>query len=50
MQEGKTIDQKKLKEGKYSYSIIASSSENGAIFEGAVGSIFWIDELQIFCK
>lgn len=50
MQEGKTIDQKKLKEGKYSYSIIASSSENGDIFEGAVGSTLWIDELKIFCK
>ena len=50
MREGKTIDQKKLKEGKYSYSIIASSSENGDIFEGAVGSTLWIDELQIFCK
>lgn len=50
MQEGKTIDKDKLKMGKYSYSIIASSSENGAHFEGAVGSALWIDELQIFCK
>lgn len=50
MQEGKLIDPVKLKAGKYSLAIIASSSENGAHFEGAVGSTLWIDELQIFCK
>ncbi len=50
MQEGKSIDPVKLKAGKYRLAIVASSSENGAHFEGAVGSTLWIDELQIFCK
>lgn len=50
VQEGKSIDPVKLKAGKYSLAIVASSSENGAHFEGAVGSTLWIDELQIFCK
>ena len=50
MKEGKTIDPVKLKAGKYRIAIVASSSENGAKFEGAVGSTLWIDELKIYCK
>lgn len=50
MKEGKTIDPVKLKAGKYCIAIVASSSENGAEFEGAVGSTLWIDELKIYCK
>lgn len=48
--EGKTIDEKKLKEGKYSLSIIATSSIDGASFKGAIGSTLWLDELQLTCE
>lgn len=50
MKEGKSVDPVKLKAGRYRLSIVASSSENGAIFEGAVGSTFWIDEFKLYCK
>ncbi|WP_249169415.1 PCMD domain-containing protein [Porphyromonas levii] len=50
MKEDKSIDQEKLKAGKYNISIVASSSAKGATFEGAIGSTLWVDELQIFCK
>lgn len=50
MVQGKTIDRALLKEGRYRLSIVASSSINGAIFEGAVGSTLWLDEVELFCK
>lgn len=50
MKEGKSVDPEKLKEGKYSVSIIASSSINGATFEGAIGSTLWIDEFTLVMK
>lgn len=45
---GKTIDPEKLKNGKYSMSIIMSSSIDGAFFNGAVGSTLRVDEMQLF--
>lgn len=48
--EGRAIDPGKLKAGKYKLSIIATSSANGANFEGAIGSTLWLDELELFCK
>lgn len=50
LKEGKSIDQEKLKAGKYNMSIVATSSAKGATFEGAIGSTLWIDELKIYCK
>lgn len=47
---GKTIDPVKLKAGKYALSIVLSSSEDGAVFNGAVGSTLWVDELKIDVK
>ena len=47
---GKTIDVEKLKAGKYSLAIVLSSSEDGAVFNGAVGSTLWVDELKIDVK
>lgn len=46
-QNGKTIDRRKLMDGKYNIAIILSSSEGGARFEGAVGSTLYVDEFHI---
>ena len=50
MKDGKTIDDEKLKNGKYNISIIMSSSIDGANFNGAVGSTLYVDEMQLFYK
>lgn len=44
---GKSIDPEKLKDGKYNISIVCSSSEGGASFEGAPGSTLYVDEFHI---
>lgn len=41
------FDRKKLENGEYAITIVASSSKGGEIFEGAVGSTLHIDELKI---
>lgn len=46
----KTIDQEKLKNGNYSIAIILSSSEDGANFNGAIGSTLQVDEFHITYK
>lgn len=46
-QNGKTIDEQKLLQGRYNIAIILSSSEGGARFEGAVGSTLYVDEIHI---
>ena len=45
--KGRSIDTKKLKEGKYSLAIVLSSSEKGADFTAAVGSTLYVDEMQL---
>ncbi len=47
---GKTIDEKKLRDGKYAITIVLSSSERGAEFIGAVGSTLYADELELYYK
>ena len=44
---GKTFDLNKMIQGKYSIAIIASSSKDGATFQGAVGSTLYLDEFHI---
>ncbi|MFV0545486.1 MAG: PCMD domain-containing protein [Bacteroides sp.] len=46
----KTIDQQKLKDGKYKLGIVLSSSADGAHFKGAVGSTLYIDEMELVCE
>lgn len=48
--KGRTIDEEKLKDGKYKFSVIFSSSIDGATFKGAVGSTLYIDEVEIVCE
>ncbi|MBP6064852.1 PCMD domain-containing protein [Bacteroides sp.] len=47
---GKSIDNEKLKNGKYKLSIVLSSSIDGAYFKGAVGSTLYIDELELITE
>ena len=47
LQEGKTIDSEKLKEGKYNVSIVMTSSINGDVFQGAPGSELLVDEVEL---
>lgn len=49
-QNGKTIDEEKLKSGKYKLAIVFSSSIKGAYFEGAEGSQLCVDEVKITCE
>lgn len=46
-QNGKTIDEQKLRDGGYNIAIVLSSSEGGASFEGAVGSTLYVDEFRL---
>lgn len=44
---GKYFDKAKLERGEYAITVVASSSKEGAFFEGAVGSTLYIDEIKI---
>ena len=48
--KGRTVDPVKLKDGRYSLAIIMSSSKDGAVFNGAVGSTLYVDELKLFSE
>ena len=45
--EGRSIDMERLKSGKYAIAVVATSSRQGAYFEGAIGSVLWVDELRV---
>lgn len=44
---GKEFDRSKLDNGEYAITVVASSSKEGAFFEGAVGSTLYVDEIKI---
>lgn len=46
-QNGKTIDPQKLADGKYKFTIVMTSSKDGATFSGAVGSTLLVDEVKV---
>jgi len=48
--EGKTIDPEKLKDGRYSITVVFTSSEEGDYFSGAIGSTLMIDGVSIVCQ
>lgn len=48
--DGKTVDPDKLKEGRYSITVVFTSSTEGDYFNGAVGSTLMIDEISIVCQ
>lgn len=43
------VDPQKLEEGKYSITIVASSSVDGDLFSGALGSTLMVDLLSLSC-
>lgn len=45
----RAIDPAKLLQGKYSITVVASSSMDGDSFSGAIGSTLMVDELSIQC-
>lgn len=47
---GKTFDEERLARNGYAIAIVATSSRQGAYFEGAVGSVLYVDELHIEWK
>jgi len=44
---GKSLDETLLNTNGYAIAVVATSSRQGAYFEGAIGSTLWIDELKI---
>lgn len=44
---GKVVDQTKLEAGQYNVAIVFSSSIDGNLFNGAVGSTLYIDEVEL---
>jgi len=50
LKPGKEINQDKLLLNKYNISLVCSSSVDGAVFSGAIGSTLLIDETEIHCK
>ena len=44
---GKEFDRSKLDNGEYAITVVASSSKEGAFFEGALGSTLYVDEIKI---
>ncbi len=50
MRKGKSIDNEKLRKGKYNLTVVCSSSKGGATFEGAIGSRLLVDEIKIEVK
>lgn len=47
---GKNIDQEKLKAGKYNLTIVFSSSKEGDLYNGALGSTLFIDEVELISQ
>ncbi|MBQ4377059.1 MAG: PCMD domain-containing protein [Bacteroidales bacterium] len=47
---GKSVDATKLRRGQYSLTVVFSSSEGGATFEGAIGSRLKVDDVSVTIK
>ena len=48
--EGKTVDPEKLRNGKYSLTVLFTSSKDGDYFSGAIGSTLMVDGISIVCQ
>lgn len=44
---GKEFSEERLRNDGYAISVVATSSRQGAYFEGAIGSELWVDEIRI---
>lgn len=47
LMNGKEFSEKLLREGGYAIAVVATSSRDGAYFQGAIGSTLYIDEFKI---
>lgn len=47
--KGKVVDPQKLIEGKYSITVVCSSSIDGDFFSGAIGSTLLVDDVYVTC-
>jgi hypothetical protein len=48
--EGQDVDKEKLNNNEYNLTIVFSSSKDGDLFEGAIGSTLYIDEVELSFK
>lgn len=46
----KKFDENKSKQYKYNLAVVFTSSIKGATFIGAVGSVLYVDEVQVICE
>ena len=46
----KGISEEMLRENKYAIAIVCTSSRDGAYFNGAIGSVLYVDELKVVWK
>ena len=44
---GKEFDEQRLRNDGYAIAVVATSSRQGAYFEGAIGSTLYVDELRV---
>ncbi len=50
LQKGKTFSEETLRANGYAIAIVCTSSRDGAYFNGAIGSVLYVDELQVVWK
>lgn len=50
LMEGKTFSRERLKQKGYAFTMVASSSRGGAFFQGAVGSVLFLDDYGVKWK
>lgn len=48
--EGKSVDPELLESGRYSITIVMTSSKGGDYFEGAIGSTLYVDDVMLNCE
>lgn len=46
-QNGKTFDPARLAANGYALSIVLTSSRQGAYFQGSIGSVLWVDDIEV---
>lgn len=46
----KEIDKEKLANGGYNLALVFTSSINGSVFEGAIGSVMYVDDVELVCE
>lgn len=50
LQDGKSVDAEKLANQRYNLAIVLTSSIDGAVFTGRIGSMLHVDEMILYCE